>query len=227
MPSIWITSNPRPERSRAIHSFSRAADSATKRRFRQTRAVGRRHVTFGQAHRTFELARRDVDQHLVHGPLTEPVFRHRTFPPGKSLLLAIEATKARAFNRHLAAVKANLAFRLAPAMRRSVLAARVSRGARRSRVVFHHLGKCLDSRGKAETFETRRHIRQRFDLDRSRRNRGGCDKPVHGVAFLSWNQHPEPTSSRRATPLLLFQQSPGQAHERCVSHIPSTRYANE
>jgi hypothetical protein len=29
---------------------------------------------------------------------------------------------------------------------------------------------------KAETFETRRHIRQRFDLDRSRRNRGGCDK---------------------------------------------------
>src|ERR1700730_5725401 len=32
----------------------------------------RRHVTFGQAHRTFELARRDVDQHLVHGPLTEP-----------------------------------------------------------------------------------------------------------------------------------------------------------
>src|SRR6202023_1727941 len=139
----------------------------------------------------------------------EPVFRHRTFPTGKSLLLAIEATKARAFNRHLAAVKANLAFRLAPAMRRSVLAARVSRAARRSRIVFHHLGKCLDSRGKAETFETRRHIRQRFDLDRSRRNRGGCDKSVHGVAFLSWNQHPEPTSSRRATPLLLFQQSPG------------------
>src|SRR6202023_3172134 len=195
MPSIWITSNPRPERSRAIHSFSRAADSATKRRFRQTRAVGRRHVTFGQAHRTFELARRDVDQHLVHGPLTEPVFRHRTFPTGKSLLLAVEATKARAFNRHLAAVKANLAFRLAPAMR--------------PRIVFHHLCKCLDPRGKAETFETRRHIRQRFDLDRSRRNRGGCDKSVHGVAFLSWNQHPEPTSSRRATPLLLFQQSPG------------------
>src|SRR3982074_2694079 len=94
-------------------------------------------------------------------------------------------------------------------MRPSVLAARVSRAARRSRIVFHHLGKCPDPRGKAETFETRRHIRQRFDLDRSRRNRGGCDKSVHGVAFLSWNQPPEPTSSRRATPLLLFQQSPG------------------
>jgi hypothetical protein len=28
-----------------------------------------------------------------------------------------------------------------------------------------------------------------------------------GVAFLSWNQHPKPTGSRRATPLLLFQHS--------------------
>src|SRR5208283_1696600 len=32
MPSIWITSNPRSERSDRIHSFSRAADRATKRR---------------------------------------------------------------------------------------------------------------------------------------------------------------------------------------------------
>ena len=31
MPSIWITSKSRPERSDAIHSFRRAADSATKR----------------------------------------------------------------------------------------------------------------------------------------------------------------------------------------------------
>jgi hypothetical protein len=135
--------------------------------------------------------------------LPEPVFFHRPFPTGKSLLLAVEATKARAFNFHLAAVKANLAIRLAPAMRPSVLAARVSRAARHSRIVFHHLGKGLNPRGNAETFETRRHIRQRFDLDRSRRNR---DKFVHGVAFLSWNQHSELTSSRRATPLLLFQQ---------------------
>ena len=32
MPSIWITSKSRPERSDAIHCFMRAADSATKRR---------------------------------------------------------------------------------------------------------------------------------------------------------------------------------------------------
>ena len=61
----------------------------------------------GQANRTFELARRDVDQHLVRGPFAKPVFRRRSFPTGKSLLLAVEATKARAFNLHLAAVKAN------------------------------------------------------------------------------------------------------------------------
>jgi hypothetical protein len=54
---------------------------------------------------------------------------------------------------------------------------------------------------------------QRFDLDRSRRNRGGCDKSVHGIAFLSGNQHPEPTSAKQATPLLLFQQSPGHRPE--------------
>jgi hypothetical protein len=74
------------------------------------------------SHRTFELARRDVDQRLVYGPFTEPVFRHRPFPTGKSLLLAVEATKARAFNRDLAAVETDLAFRLAPAMRPSARA---------------------------------------------------------------------------------------------------------
>ena len=64
-----------------------ARQNAGRRLIRQTRAIGRRHVTFGQAHRTFELARRDVDQHLVHGPFTEPVFRHRPFPTGKGLPL--------------------------------------------------------------------------------------------------------------------------------------------
>jgi hypothetical protein len=39
-----------------------------------------------------------------------------------------------------------------------------------------------------------------------------CANCLHGVAFLSWNQHPEPTGSRRATPLLIFQQKPGHPH---------------
>jgi len=36
---------------------------------------------------------------------------------------------------------------------------------------------------------------------------------LHGVAFLSWNQHPEPKGSRRATPLLPFQYSSEQPPE--------------
>ena len=43
---------------------------------------------------------------------------------------------------------------------------------------------------------------------RCSRNRGNS---LHCVAFLSWIRHPEPTGSRRATPLLLFQHSPGQS----------------
>src|SRR5262245_16327247 len=34
---------------------------------------------------------------------------------------------------------------------------------------------------------------------------------VHGVAFLRWNHHPEPSGSRRATPLLLFQHRLGHS----------------
>src|SRR6516164_5330954 len=43
-------------------------------------------------------------------------------------------------------------------------------------------------------------------------NRSGCAMSLHGVAFLSWNRHPEPSGSRRATPSLSFQHSPGQFH---------------
>src|SRR5439155_497654 len=110
MPSIWSTSNPRPERSRAIHSFSRAADSATKRR---------------------EAA--DCDR-------PEP-FGAGTSPSGK---------------------------------------------------------------------RTER-LNQRVALALLRGPRGGRDNSVHGVAFLSWTQHPEPTSSSRATPVPLFQLSQGHA----------------
>ena len=42
------------------------------------------------------------------------------------------------------------------------------------------------------------------------RNRGNS---LHGVALLSWIRHPEPTGSRRATPLLLFQHRAGHPPE--------------
>ena len=128
----------------------------------------------------------------------------------ESLILAgfyaVEATKPRTRDLHLAAVETDLAFRLGPAMRRPVLATPMARTARRLRIGLHHLAKRLKPSRQAKPLEARRDARQRFDLQLSRGNRSGCDKSVHGVAFLSWNQYPEPTGSRRATPLLLFQQ---------------------
>src|SRR5208337_872864 len=50
----------------------------------------------------------------------------------------------------------------------------------------------------------------RLGLQRIRGNCGRRGMLLHGVAFLSWNQHPEPKGSRRATPLLPFQHSSGQ-----------------
>src|SRR6266498_5780626 len=41
----------------------------------------------------------------------------------------------------------------------------------------------------------------------------------HGVAFLSWIRHPEPTGSRRATPLLLFQHPPGHCGLPCADRV--------
>src|SRR5665647_2196849 len=126
MPSIWITSNPRSERSVPIHSFSRAADSATKRReaadFDRPEPLGAGTSPSGKRIERSNLRVETVDQHLVHGPFTEPVFCHRPFPTGKGLLLAVEATKPRTRDLHLAAVETDLAFRLAPAMRRPILA---------------------------------------------------------------------------------------------------------
>jgi hypothetical protein len=42
-----------------------------------------------------------------------------------------------------------------------------------------------------------------------RGNHRRCGMFLHGVAFLSSYQRPEPNGSRRATPLLHFQLSPG------------------
>jgi len=81
---------------------------------------------------------------------------------------------------------------------------RAWRGRRRPRIRLHHFGESLDPGGQAKSLEARRHARQRLDLQLSHRIAGGCDKSVHGVAFLSWNRHPKPTGSRRATPLHYF-----------------------
>ena len=67
----------------------------------------------------------------------------------------------------------------------------------------------------------RRHFVPRLTHRRARHRTRHHGRSLHGVAFLSWNQHPEPTGSRRATPLLLFQHRPGQFHAwACASAKP-------
>jgi hypothetical protein len=66
------------------------------------------------------------------------------------------------------------------------------------------------------------HIRRR---QRSR----CCGNSFHGAACLSWNRHPKPTGSRRATPLPLFQHSAGQSRGLAVRTLmrPPRNVAHE
>src|SRR5664279_4163648 len=102
MPSIWIANRSRSSSRVSIHAFMRAADNATGRRLRQPGSIGRRNVSLGQAHRTLETARRDVDQHLVHRPFAEQVLADSALPTGQNTLGAIKPTNAWALNLDLA-----------------------------------------------------------------------------------------------------------------------------
>jgi len=66
-----------------------------------------RNISLWQPNRTVELAGRDIDQHLVHGPLADPVLGNRHLPARQSLLLALEVAKPWSFDLGLAAVEAD------------------------------------------------------------------------------------------------------------------------
>ena len=89
MPSIWMISRSRLDRSAAIHRFMRSADNATNRRdtadLDSTRSLRRGHVALRQADGAAELARRDVDQHQVERPLAQQVLRQRRLPARQDL----------------------------------------------------------------------------------------------------------------------------------------------
>ena len=106
------------------------------------------------------------------------------FPTGESFFLAVEAAKTRAFDRHLAAVKADFPLRLSPPVHTAATSAAVSRAAGSLHVVFHHSRQRFDPRRQAEPVEAHAHRRQRFDFHRARQRRCRCDIPLHGVAFL-------------------------------------------
>src|SRR5271155_5573168 len=114
-------------------------------------------------------------------------------------------------------MKAKLALGSAPAVSTPFLAAGVTSPTSFRSVFLHHRPKRIDARGQAEPIEACRHLVPSFAHSphiRRRQYSRCCANSFHGVAFLSWNQHPKPTGSRRATLLLLFQHSAGQCQTR-------------
>ena len=127
----------------------------------------------------------DVDQHQVHRPLAEPVLRNRRLPARHSQLLPVEAAHPRPLDLDLAAVEADLALRLPPAVRPPRLAPRMAWPTDRLRIVLHHRAKRLHAGSQAEPLEARRNFERASSLERSRRNRSRHRAmSLHGVAFL-------------------------------------------
>src|SRR5258708_22429397 len=85
------------------------------------------------------------------------------------------------------------------------------------RILLQHGAERLDPGGQAETLETRGYFLEGLTHRPARHGGRIRAKSLHGVAFLSWNQHPEPTGSKRATPLLLFQHPTG--HRAIIATI--------
>src|SRR5262249_47602209 len=124
------------------------------------------------------------DQHLVHGPLPEPVLRNCRLPTRYRLLLPVKAAKPWPLDFNLAAVEADLALRFPPAVRPPVTTSRMPWTTDCLRIAIHHLAKGLHAGSQTNQLEARRNLRQGLKLQRSRRNRSRCSKLVHGVAFL-------------------------------------------
>src|SRR6202163_432145 len=188
-------------RSRQCHEVPRSC------RLRYSGPRWRGDIALGKPHRSAEFPRRYVDQHQVHRPLAEPVLRDRTLPARQRQFMALEVAHAGPLTRHLAGVEADFALGSAPAMTAPAIAAGMASPASLLGVLFHHGSERLDPGRQTESIKADRNCVPSFvHSPHSCRRQSGqwCDSFLHGVAFLSWNQHPEPTGSRRATPLLYF-----------------------
>jgi hypothetical protein len=88
---------------------------ARHRRLRGAVARDRPDITARQPHRAAELPGRDIDQHLVHRPLAEPVLILRRRPTRQhQFLLALTAANPRAVHPDPTPMKGDLAPGLAP-----------------------------------------------------------------------------------------------------------------
>src|SRR6516164_2173341 len=203
MPSICRTRRSSFERSAPNHSRSRALDSATKCRdaadFDTPDPAGA--GTSPSGSRTApEFPRGDVEQHEVHRPFAKPVLPRRVLPTRQRQLMASNIAHPRPLDFHLTGLEGDLPPRAPPPIATAPFASRMAWSAGIRCVLVHHLAERCDPRGQAKAIETRGDFfeglahRSKDRLQNSRRQSGrSCDIRLHGVAFLSWNQHPKPT----------------------------------
>src|SRR6516162_5734787 len=188
MPSIWITSRFSFDRSEAIHSFMRSADSPTNRRDAADldRPAPFSAGTSPPGRRTARpnLRRRHVDQHQVHGPLAQPILGHRRFPARQRYLAAGAGPHSRSLQLDLARVEAQLSLGPPPAIPIPTVIATIADAAQPSRVPLHHASQRRDARRQAESLETRSDLLPSLFNDCCRCNPGRRGRLRHGVALL-------------------------------------------
>ena len=162
MPSICTTMMSRPERSAPIHSFMRAADSATKCReaadFDTPAPAGAGTSPSGSrtARRNFRVETLISIRFIAH--LTEPVLLDRPLPARQRQLLAGQVAHPRPLDLHLAGVEPDLALGSAPAVSAPAFAASMARPTSLLCVLLHHGAQRLDPGCQAEPIEACRHL---------------------------------------------------------------------
>jgi hypothetical protein len=141
------------------HPLRRQRDEPTRCcGLRHAGAVGRWNIALRQPNGAPEPARRDVDQHQVQRPSPQPILGLRHLPGRQRQLVAVPDSHTWPFDRHLAAVEAELACSLSPAMAAAVILSAVARAAQIRRVALHHIGQRRDPRRQAEPLEARADI---------------------------------------------------------------------
>ena len=175
-PSIWMTSRSSSERSEASQAFIFLRDSATKApgngRLRGAVATRFRQVALGQTDRAVVLAGRHVQDHQVERPLEQQVAVAQHLPALQTHLLASMVANPWPLHFHAAAVVADLALRMAPAITPTVPMATMSGPAHGRGVLLHHLGQGLDPGQETEPIHAETDCVHRV-CQRRHRNRGG------------------------------------------------------
>src|SRR6266581_2416940 len=159
-------------------------EPARRRRFRGAVPDGDRQIALGKPHGAAELARRDVDQHQVHGPAAKPVLGLGRCPGRQLDFLALVAAYPRAMHGNPAAVKADLSLGQAPTVTDPAFAPAMRGAGKLLCVLTQHSLEGSDAGRQAEALERALHtLPSRFKAW-GKRNPCRCGNLRHGVALL-------------------------------------------